>query len=247
MLRRSSSVVSWIVILLVMVVTGCDNSSRVAIGGTDKSEHPWGRWEQGAFIKERTRTTTPQGISTEFENWRLLSVGVSGYVVEIRRNAEDPAQRTIAFDQDSIRFSNLVQSAGEETLTIQKRKYVCKVLKCLVKKPSGDQVEVTEWISKETYFPLKSIRREPSDGVVSRVHEVTAIADEELRGPSERTFKCKRIRWETRNDALVGHGTLWETKEIPGGILKLEISTRDKDGKAVQEVTREIIESGVLK
>ncbi len=174
----------------------------------DPSKHPWAKWKTGAWAKYNLVRQVADDRTTGTMTTTLTKVTGEGYTTNAKYMFGGET-----FDEE--KFETIPVKDGEETLTVEGKKYECAIWKSTSKK-GEKKTEYRVWATKSGDRPLKLV------GQGDARLEVAAIKLSESVEVSGKKYDCIRLEGKVTRPGHDGKLTWWMAEGIPGGLVKGE-------------------------
>lgn len=181
-------------------------------------EHPWGRWQVGAWAEVETRDSAREG-QVLVERVQLKSVDEDGFVLKSstktsagEREVDEPRSWALG-GHPHVQPGG--ERVGEDTLEVEGKAWPCEVWEVAVQ-GQGQVHRERAWIADGLPHPL---RMETFDANSKVSLEVVDLSEHvELGG---RKLPCVVYEGVGRVNGDSVRVRLWTSTEVPGGMLRL--------------------------
>ncbi|MBI2901328.1 MAG: hypothetical protein HYY17_14180 [Planctomycetes bacterium] len=192
----------------------------------DKSKHPWTKWKEGSYAKLKMSTEMGEMKQEGSITYTLTKLTDKDFTVS---TAVEAAGNT----HDDAETEEFPTKAGEETLTVDGKKFECVIWKSKGTR-GGSESETKVWVPKGKDFALKI--------TTTGGQEVsfTAVKLGEKVKVMEKEFDCVRLEGTIGQGGSDMKATIWTHPSIPGGMMKGEMKL--KAGEQEGTITLELVE-----
>ena len=209
-------------------------------------EHPWGRWQPGAWIEFRTGSPDTPTSSWSVERSQLVRCTDEGYVLTTpREGAARSAARERSHGWGFGGYAHVMPDArlvGRESVRVGAQELACEVWEGSWQE--GEETFVgRSWLSPSFALPVRARMTSPSGGfelvLVEPQDFVIMGAGGEDGERGERKLKAARYEGTGRNQSAAVAFRQWLTLDVPGGVARME-SVFQEQGQTktvVREVT----------
>lgn len=212
-------------------------STLVGVHVERQLEHPWGRWQPGAWVETRTSIdSAPEGL---LERTSLLRCTADGVDLETSTGSEGQGTGGAAVASHQSwgfgGFAHVLPGArqvGQETLTVAGKPYECTVWEGSWQEGSETFV-ARSWTCEAFDLPLRCRMASPSGG-----YEATLVEPRDWVRMKGRKLPAARYEGSGRSKGTAVTLRQWMSLDVPGGTLRMETSLR-ADG-ATRHVVREV-------
>jgi hypothetical protein len=199
-------------------------------------EHPWGRWQPGAWIE--TKTTSSSSPSTFLERNQLVRFQGDGYdlqseiAVEGGESARNETHKTWAFGG----FAHLVPGArkvGTDTIDVGGKTYECETWECSWQE-KNETLTCRSWTHGAFALPLRTMTTSSNSGFT-----LTLVDPNDSVTVKDRKILAARYEGSGRTSETSVQLLQWMSLEVPGGIVRMESTVQERGQvlKIVREVT----------
>jgi hypothetical protein len=218
----------------------------------------WEGLEVGSWAVVRGTVSSPKGERTSVVRYELTGDGVEAKVVEGIDMRALPEQATTVKWLDALPLSPLTKTTlPRKTMTFAGTEIECERIKYSVEREGKPYVEIDVWRSDSIDTPSYLV---PAPGTNTAVpanvakwriiahpkethgHEMRLVLkDKGVVELGKRRIECLKAEgtfegvWPPFGKRTMNF-TLWLTDEVPGGVLRREVSGEDDGGKQSQRV-----------
>lgn len=185
-------------------------------------EHPWGRWQPGAWVELRTSSPAlPEGL---LERSQLVRFGNGGYDLTSTVGT-DGVPRELHHGWGFGGYAHVMPDArlvGRETVRVGTREHDCEVWEGSWQE--GEETFVSRaWIAPGFDLPLRARMASPSGGL-----ELVLVEPDDFVRIGERKLKAARYQGNGRSQSASLEFRQWLTLDVPGGVARMETIVKDK-------------------
>ena len=174
----------------------------------DRSKHPWAKWKIGAYTKYKIVQQAGENKAEGTGTSTLTKVTDDEYVTTTKYDFGE--QKIEEEETETIPVKD-----GEETLTVEGKKYECTIWKSTSTK-GEKKTEYRVWATKKDARLLKVVGKGGSD------LDITAAAMSESVEVAGKKYDCVRLEGSVKEEGRDGKAVFWMTEGIPGGLVKME-------------------------
>ena len=199
-------------------------------------EHPWGRWQPGAWVETRTSTRElPEGL---VERCQLVGFRPDG--VELESTLASPTGEDVRVGQRQGwafgGFAHVLPSArrvGEETLSVEGRPLACEVWEASWQQ-EGETFVARSWLDEGHELPVRLRVASPKGG-----YELTLAKRRDWVRMGERKLPAARYEGNGKSKGSTLRLVQWMSLDVPGGVLRCETEATQAGTRTtlVREVT----------